>query len=269
MAEILEGPLTSIGICWRIERADGAGIALTSHDRALTIAGTTYEAAPGMLPAAIQRRAGLEPNGSEVAGAITTGSLDEQDLVLGRWDGARVAMVAADWDRPLAAEVPLMRGELGEVRLEESEFRAELRGAASRLQAAVCQETSPECRAELGDKRCGVDLAGRNMLARVVEVYGRGLLLDRTVSAEFLWGRARFMSGANCGLISLLVAIDDNRVELRDSARAEIEPGDQIELRHGCDKSFATCWGRFANAANFRGEPHLPGNDLLTRYPGA
>lgn len=24
---------------------------------------------------------------------------------------------------------------------------------------------------------------------------------------------------------------------------------------------------RFANALNFRGEPHLPGVDLLTRYP--
>ena len=34
-------------------------------------------------------------------------------------------------------------------------------------------------------------------------------------------------------------------------------------------KLFATCRDRFANAQNFRGEPHLPGNDLLTRYPGA
>jgi len=45
--------------------------------------------------------------------------------------------------------------------------------------------------------------------------------------------------------------------------------GDRIALRHGCDKSFATCVSRFGNAENFRGEPHLPGNDLLTRYPGA
>ena len=37
----------------------------------------------------------------------------------------------------------------------------------------------------------------------------------------------------------------------------------------GCDKMLATCSGRFGNVANFRGEPHLPGMDLLTRYPGA
>jgi hypothetical protein len=30
----------------------------------------------------------------------------------------------------------------------------------------------------------------------------------------------------------------------------------------------ATCGGRFGNALNFRGEPYLPGIDLLTRYPG-
>jgi uncharacterized protein len=32
------------------------------------------------------------------------------------------------------------------------------------------------------------------------------------------------------------------------------------------DQRFSTCVSRFANALNFRGEPHLPGNDLLTRY---
>jgi hypothetical protein len=37
----------------------------------------------------------------------------------------------------------------------------------------------------------------------------------------------------------------------------------------GCDKQMATCSARFANAVNFRGEPYLPGMDLLTRYPGA
>jgi uncharacterized phage protein (TIGR02218 family) len=48
-----------------------------------------------------------------------------------------------------------------------------------------------------------------------------------------------------------------------------VEVGARIELREGCDKRFETCRDRFANATNFRGEPHLPGNDLLTRYPGA
>lgn len=269
MTGVLEGPLTSIALCWRIERPDGAGLALTSHDEALRVGGTIYEAAPGMLPAAIQRKAGLEANGGEVAGAITSASLDEADLVLGRWDGARITMTAIDWREPAADEVPLMRGELGEVRLQQGEFKAELRGAAVRLEAAICPETSPECRAELGDTKCRVDLAGRTLLARVDSIDAGVLVMDRPVGPNFLWGRARFVSGANCGLMSVVVGVNGNRIELRDAARAGIQPGDRIELRHGCDKSFATCRSRFDNAENFRGEPHLPGSDLLTRYPGA
>jgi hypothetical protein len=45
-----------------------------------------------------------------------------------------------------------------------------------------------------------------------------------------------------------------------------VEAGVLVELVEGCDRRFVTCCQRFANAANFRGEPYLPGNDLLTRY---
>jgi hypothetical protein len=51
--------------------------------------------------------------------------------------------------------------------------------------------------------------------------------------------------------------------------RFPTRPGELVEVIEGCDKTIATCAGRFANAANFRGEPYLPGIDLLTRYPGA
>ena len=35
----------------------------------------------------------------------------------------------------------------------------------------------------------------------------------------------------------------------------------------GCDKRFSTCRGTFANVANFRGFPHMPGNDFVIRIP--
>lgn len=37
----------------------------------------------------------------------------------------------------------------------------------------------------------------------------------------------------------------------------------------GCDRQLGTCRGRFGNVANFRGFPHIPGNDFLLRYPRA
>ncbi len=42
--------------------------------------------------------------------------------------------------------------------------------------------------------------------------------------------------------------------------------GDGFEVTVGCDKAFATCKAKFANALNFRGFPHLPGNDAAYGY---
>lgn len=42
---------------------------------------------------------------------------------------------------------------------------------------------------------------------------------------------------------------------------------DHPEFALGCDRSLATCRDRFGNVANFRGFPHIPGNDFVLRYP--
>lgn len=269
MREMLAGPLTSLAFCWRVERRDGAGFGLTSHDAAVTIGGVEYGAEPGMLPAAVERGLGIRESDGEIAGAMTSAALDEIDLVLGRWDGARVALFAIDWENPDADRLSLLGGEIGDVRIEDGNFKAGLRGASAKLERSICPETSSECRAELGDKQCRIDMGGRVRRVAVSAVEADGMVLDQPLSDDFLWGRARFLSGANAGLASVVVAIDGNRITLRDTMRAAVVAGDRIMVREGCDKRFATCCDRFANAANFRGEPHLPGNDLLTRYPGA
>ena len=46
-----------------------------------------------------------------------------------------------------------------------------------------------------------------------------------------------------------------------------ITAGDTFSVTAGCDKRFATCNSRFDNAANFRGFPHIPGNDFIISYP--
>ena len=77
------------------------------------------------------------------------------------------------------------------------------------------------------------------------------------------------MSGANCGATTVILSVAGDTIRVRDFPKAAVASGCSVELREGCDKRFDTCVTRFGNAANFRGEPHLPGNDLLTRYPGA
>lgn len=266
---IADGELTSMALCWRLERTDGAGIALTSHDEALEVDGVLHDPVPGLVPASITRSLGLDSGTSEVTGALTSAALDEDDLALGRWDGAKMQLTAADWADPGGETISLLGGEIGSVSIDGDSFTADLQGAAVKLGNPVCPSTSAECRAQFGDPQCRVDLAGRTERATVVESGASMLILDQTIDDRFVLGRLRYLSGANCGRTSVILAATGSSVQVRDLPRAPVEAGCRIELREGCEKTFATCVSRFANAANFRGEPHLPGNDLLTRYPGA
>ena len=45
-----------------------------------------------------------------------------------------------------------------------------------------------------------------------------------------------------------------------------IAEGDGFTIRAGCDKRMETCGAKFANTANFRGFPHIPGQDAILRY---
>lgn len=258
----------TIAFCWRIERRDGAGIALTSHDEAITREGIAYRSDPGVMPSAFTRKLGMEPHAGEVAGALSSAALTEDDLAMGRWDAARVTLSALDWE-DAGEPQRLIRGELGDVSVRGESFSVELRGAASKLSEAICPKTSPECRANLGDRSCRVDLAGRTVRALVIGVNGGELQLDQPFDDRFLFGRLRYLSGANCGAVSVVLGVNGDLLRVRDLPRSLLIPGSVVELREGCDKRFQTCATRFGNAANFRGEPHLPGNDLLTRYPGA
>lgn len=272
MAAIVEGDLTTLAFCWRVERRDGVCLGFTSHDRDLAIGGLVYRAAPGMLPSAVSVSDGFEASTLDVSGALTSDAIGEADLAAGRWDRAAVSLFLVDWEDPGGERLPLARGELGDVSVSANGFEAELRGPAALLERAVVEQTSPECRAELGDKRCRVDMAARVRVTRVTAVPGEAVVTLDDASSEpnaYAFGRLRWIGGANSGLDSVIMASDGPQLTLQEPPPFAIAEGDAVEIREGCDKSFATCAGRFANAGNFRGEPHLPGMDLLTRYPGA
>lgn len=267
----LDRDLTTLALCWKIDRRDGVSIGFTGHDRDLAIGGLTYRAAPGMTPSAVSLSDGFDVDTLEIAGAISDDAISDVDLEAGRWDGAAVRLFAIDWTDPGVEAVPLVRGALGQVGIRDGAFTAELNGPTALLDRPVVEETSPDCRASLGDKRCRVDLARRTRFAHVIAAEGNVLTLDTAEPSEnaYAQGRLRWIGGANSGLSSLIASSDGASVVLREIAPFAVSAGTLVRLTEGCDRMLATCRDRFANTANFRGEPYLPGNDLLTRYPGA
>lgn len=260
--------LTTLAFLWRLERRDGVTIGFTSHDHDLTRGDLTYRATPGLIPSAIERSDGLDADTIELAGALTSDALRSEDLLSGRWDGASLWVSAVDWRDDVAIPVLLVRGELGSVDVKDNAFSAELRGSSSVLDMPVVEETSPACRASLGDKKCQIDLAGLQTFARVSPQNGRVLISSGGVVADgiYAFGSVRWVDGPNAGMISRIVNNVGASLQLREPTAFPVLPNTRVLLTQGCDRRFTTCVNRFANAPNFRGEPHVPGNDLLTRY---
>lgn len=272
MPSFLERELTTLAFCWRVERRDGVCLGFTSHDRDLVIGGLVYRSAPGMLPSAVSVSDDFDASTLDVSGALTSDSIGEADLAAGRWDRAAVSLFLVDWEDSEGERLSLARGELGDVTVKANGFEAELRGAAALLERAVAEQTSPGCRAELGDRRCRIDMAGRVRVTRVTSAPEEDVVAVAEAPGgpgAYAFGRLRWIGGANSGLESAILSSDGLQLRLQEPPPFAIGAGDLVQIREGCDKSFATCRARFANAENFRGEPHLPGMDLLTRYPGA
>ncbi|TZG29276.1 DUF2163 domain-containing protein [Sphingomonas montanisoli] len=258
--------VTALAFCWRIDRSDGVTVGFTSADRDLSVGGLDYRARPGMLPSAVRLSETFDVDTLDVSGAIDDAAISAGDLAAGRWDGARVRLYAVDRGHPDDAPMLIARGRLGDVEQQDRGFTAELRGVTAVLERPVIEQTSPECRAELGDRRCRVAMAGRRRMVRVVEaVDATNVRIDGDAGgAEF--GRIDWFTGANSGLTANVRTGAGDMLSLFEAPAFALAVGDMGELIEGCDKGFATCRDRFGNAANFRGEPHLPGNDLLLRY---
>ncbi len=43
----------------------------------------------------------------------------------------------------------------------------------------------------------------------------------------------------------------------------------EATITTGCDKKWGTCQDKFQNSQNFRGFPHIPGNDFILAGPDA
>lgn len=270
VAEVLEQELAALAFCWRLERRDGVTIGLTSHDRDLRVGGVVFRAATGLVPSAVRQGSSLDVDSMDVRGALSSDAITARDLEAGRWDGATVALFLTEWTDPGAMWLVLAEGEIGAVERAREAFTAELVGRASVLAGPVAPETTPDCRAVLGDRDCRVDLARHRRVVRVSGVSGEDIVVAGGLEAgAFAFGSLRWLTGENAGLAQAVVANDAAGVTLADAPAFAVQPGSLALLSEGCDRRLATCSARFGNAVNFRGEPYLPGNDLLTRYPGA
>lgn len=278
LAAHLAGGVTTLCRCWAVTRGDGRVLGFTDHDRALTFDGIAFEPESGLDASEDVSETGFAIGGLEAVGALSSERLTVADLAAGLYDNAEVKLWLVNWTTP--AERHLLRvGHLGEVTRADGTFRAEVRGLAAELDQPSGRVFRHSCDADLGDARCGIDLgaaAWRGSGTVVVASDRRRFAasgLDGFADGWFTRGRLVWTSGANRGRAGEVRAhrsIDGGaRFDLWQAAAGDIAVGDGFVVTAGCDKLFATCREKFANGANFRGFPHMPGNDFVLSYARA
>jgi uncharacterized phage protein (TIGR02218 family) len=271
----LASGVTTTCRCWRLTRRDGIVQGFTDHDEDLRFDTTTFHAGTGFEGSDLESRFGLAVTGTEIHGALADASMNEADLAAGRYDDAKVELFLVNW-ADVEQRLLLRVGNLGEVRREGAAFAAEVRGVSARLNEERGRIYAATCDADLGDARCGFDLddAAFRSEGTVIAVEGASLLrtagLDAFADEWFTRGKLSFSSGANAGLA---VEVKEHRAEAGEVRLAlwqqmpqPILSGDSFVVTAGCDKRFETCRSKFDNAVNFRGFPHLPGNDFVATY---
>lgn len=262
-------PLETAASFWRVIRRDGITLGFTTHDRDLWFDGVLHRAAPGMVPSAIRRSADFEPDSAEVEGALSHDSISSSDLAIGRFDGARVLIGLVDWEN-LERHV-IYRGTIGTVSEEAGGFTAALESRKAELSRDPVPRTSPSCRAAFCGPGCTLSPARftHEGLCSGFDLAGNAATVSSSApSADLVGGTLRWIDGPYAGQTAGIIAVTGAGILTLDTPiDTSPPPGTRVLLREGCDRTLATCAGRYGNAINFQGEPHLPGNDLITRYP--
>lgn len=268
----LDSGTTTLAWCWRLTRRDDSLLGFTDHDRDIEFDGTIFEAAAGMTASDIKDSVGLSVDNLTIESALNSARLNENDLAAGLYDDAKIEIWRVNWSAP-QQRVLMRSGSLGEVRRAGTAFSAEIRGLAHYLQQPQGRLYQYTCDATLGDRRCGIDLTDviYRTIATITTVQSHrrfNVAYSGTYASDwFTRGLALATSGTNQGssieIKRHIATASETIIELWQPLANTPLPGDTLVVTAGCDKTFATCRDRFENRLNFRGFPHMPGNDFV------
>lgn len=252
----------SLARLWTATRADGVTVRLTDVDIDVMVGGNTFSCLPGFESSSLL--SGLEDLGQEatITLPLSQTAFTVIDISLGRWRGAETTLQLVDYKDPSAGLVTLFRGKISSTTFDDTgalEVQVESRLDSNRV--FDVESYSQSCRADLGDARCQVDVEALSksftVTGTVSGVQFKTQELDQ-IDNFWVYGVVQLVTGDNAG-IAYEVATNrqfDKSVLLFQPTSFALTVGDTGVIYPGCDKTTNTCFVRYNNIANFRGEPH-------------
>lgn len=265
-----QGSTVTLVDLYKVTRADGQVFGFCALDTDLIYGGITYAARGAWSASSVSQDTGLTVGNLEISGYLSGDSISQADAEAGVWDHARVELLRVNYaDLTQGAEI-IAVGELGEVRMMDGQLVVELRGFLQRLQNEQGRVFLPTCDLELGstgDFKCNVNLANFTFAGTVTAMTDRAHFTASALAQAtdyFRYGVVTWTSGANNGRRMEVKNFTTGGIfELQIPMSSAIAIGDGFNVSAGCDKMFATCKAKFANAVNFAGFHLIPGLSKL------
>ena len=264
-----------------ITRADATVFRYTDLDTDITVSGDVYTASDSFAVSAItsSSNGGIQSTNCKIF--FAAGGFTELDVVKGLYDNADVEFAAVDHAHPEWGKVILLTGKMSAIDgTDKGTGVFEMNGLLAIGDMKIGELYSSECRANLGDARCGIDTGLFNATGYVnfVDVpanFRNSIFWVNLVALDRVYDRGviTFTSGANNGIsMEIQAQFHAHEIDFGPNSQDiftsmpfpnDIEVGDTFTVIAGCDKRPITCRTTFDNIVNFRGEPFVPGSDYI------
>jgi hypothetical protein len=160
--------VTTLSTLFKVSRRDGLILGFTDHDQDITYDGLVYDAETGYTRSAVKDSDKYAVDNLELVGRFDSDKITAEDVEAQLYDGAELEIYIVNWSDLTMGAIERRRGTLGQVKLKDETYTAEVRGLFFTFQTLLGEKASARCRSDLFDPdRCAVDPAAYRESNRV------------------------------------------------------------------------------------------------------
>ena len=260
----LQEEATTLALLVNIELPGGRQLGFTSSDRDIPYNSVAYTANNGCAISQIQTVLGTGAQAVTITCLISDDGVSAQMIEAGALDAAICRVYVVDFENfdasiGITDAILYYYGYIDNVAYSDRITAAiEVQPLLSRNAVIAPDLYSSNCRADLGDNRCTVDIDGLKKQATVVATGNAQVFYTDNADPDSTWqaGIAFFTGGDNKTFsYEIQDSAEDGTITLKGLMPFPIQVGDTLVLYPGCDKTTIMCNQRYANILNFQGEP--------------
>lgn len=253
--------------CYNMFLSNGEKFYFTDFSKNILYNNIEYLANNALQNDKINSNLDLDIQNNTMKGFIDNDLIKHDDILSGKFDNAELEIFLLDIKTN--EKMSIFNGFIGSISHENSIFIADIRDKSLLLEKTIGETYSPLCRCSFCDLKCGLDKKYYTITGTISEIinqleFNTSILeITNKENNYFTNGTIKMTNGKNKDLVTEIKRSENEKITLKFKFPFNINVGDQFEITAGCDKEFSTCYSKFNNALNFRGEPNLPRSEKI------